>query len=373
MAHDESAAPHRERPANGRLPLLGGIACACVLGAGLGLWARPVDGEQPGPPKPPAPIVETPSPTARHLQVVVDDTPAPLGKPLDVLPAAPPHAAVRPVAPIAPEPQAVKRPPFGLLRVVAPMLTPVLHAPKPVPPPAMEAPKPLPVVKVHAQPAKPKPAAAAQRLRIAQADHAQKATHTAAHSQKLAKASARHARPHVHEVELAQAPPPPKPRRALLALAHAFVKLAAHHARAEAEDRADAAPDHARRASLREVHLTRPAAHPKTKIERFIPPLNTKGAGPIRVSSVTTRCASPDPGEALVCGDPSLGAAQRRLNRAYHDAETAGVPAATLEQQQQRWLSARAAAAREAPWAVREVYQARIAELQDMTRTAQGN
>jgi uncharacterized protein len=116
----------------------------------------------------------------------------------------------------------------------------------------------------------------------------------------------------------------------------------------------------------------RPAAKPPAERERVAPPLAPKGAGPIRVASVMTRCASPDPGEALTCGDPALGAALRRLNRAYREAADAGVPRERLEQQQQRWLAARAAAAREAPWAVREVYQARIAELQDMARSARG-
>jgi uncharacterized protein len=49
------------------------------------------------------------------------------------------------------------------------------------------------------------------------------------------------------------------------------------------------------------------------------------------------------------------------------------VPASRLAQQQQRWLAARATAAKEAPWAVRDVYQARIAELHDMARSAQND
>jgi uncharacterized protein len=98
-----------------------------------------------------------------------------------------------------------------------------------------------------------------------------------------------------------------------------------------------------------------------------------RASGTIRVANTTSvRCASPDPGEALACGDPNLSAAEKRLARAYRDAEAAGVPASTLASQQQRWKQARAAAAREAPWAVREVYQARIAELQDLTRDAKG-
>ena len=84
------------------------------------------------------------------------------------------------------------------------------------------------------------------------------------------------------------------------------------------------------------------------------------------------RCANRDPGEALVCADPSLGAADRQLARAYQSARAAGVPDAQLRMQQQRWLSARSSAAREAPWAVHDVYLARIAELNGQAREAHG-
>jgi uncharacterized protein len=86
-----------------------------------------------------------------------------------------------------------------------------------------------------------------------------------------------------------------------------------------------------------------------------------------------TRCASRDPGQALVCADPSLGAADRQLARAYQSARAAGVPDATLRQQQQRWLTARSSAAREAPWAVHDVYLARIAELNGQAREVRGD
>ena len=87
----------------------------------------------------------------------------------------------------------------------------------------------------------------------------------------------------------------------------------------------------------------------------------------------TPRCDSPDPGEALVCADPNLGAADRQLARAYQSARAAGVPDAQLRQQQQRWRLARASMAREAPWAVHDVYLARIAELNGQARDAHGN
>ena len=82
------------------------------------------------------------------------------------------------------------------------------------------------------------------------------------------------------------------------------------------------------------------------------------------------RCASRDPGEAIVCADPSLGAADRQMSRAYQVARAAGVPDWQLRQQQQRWLATRSSAAREAPWAVRDVYLARIAELNGQAREA---
>ncbi|THD77475.1 MAG: hypothetical protein E7812_16250 [Phenylobacterium sp.] len=392
MAHDESDPTLDQRPAVSRTLLFGGIAGACLMGAGLGLWARPAAGEHPGPSKPLPVVAEAPPPAGRRLQVVVDDNPAPIGKPLDVLPAAQSHAgqsfagqshadqqpASRPVAPIAPEPKANRQPPLGLLRVAAPALARAAPHPKKAPPQApparvMQAPRPLPVVQVRTATA-PRPAAS-HHLRVAKAEHTSPAPKARAERpERFAKLAVKHARPKAREVEVAEAPPPPKPRRALLALAHAIARLAPHHARVAVEERADAAPDHGRKASLRDVRLTKaPLRTHSPRIERFVPPLSTKGAGPIKVASVTTRCVSPDPGEALACGDPNLGAAARRLTRAYHEAEVAGVPVATLEQQQQRWLAARATAAREAPWAVREVYQARIAELQDMARDAQGN
>ena len=87
----------------------------------------------------------------------------------------------------------------------------------------------------------------------------------------------------------------------------------------------------------------------------------------------TPRCASRDPGEALVCADPNLGAADRQLARAYQGARAAGVPDAQLQRQQERWLAARSAAAREAPWAVHDVYLARIAELNGLAKDAHGD
>lgn len=77
------------------------------------------------------------------------------------------------------------------------------------------------------------------------------------------------------------------------------------------------------------------------------------------------RCHAGSRAEALLCENPQLAAADRRLARAYREAAEAGAPEWRLRRQQNRWLAARERAAEEAPWAVAEVYDARIAELED--------
>lgn len=67
--------------------------------------------------------------------------------------------------------------------------------------------------------------------------------------------------------------------------------------------------------------------------------------------------------ELMVCADPVLAEADRRLGAAYRAALAAGVPDWRLERQQRGWLRAREDAARDAPQAVSGVYEARIAEL----------
>jgi hypothetical protein len=125
-----------------------------------------------------------------------------------------------------------------------------------------------------------------------------------------------------------------------------------------------------------ERRTARPAPAAETAHHRPAPPPQarpgpTAPAAPrLRAASVSRRCASPDPGEALACADPTLGAAQRRLESAYREAEAAGAPPEQLERQQQRWLAARAAAALQTPWAMRDIYLARIAELEDQARQA---
>lgn len=70
--------------------------------------------------------------------------------------------------------------------------------------------------------------------------------------------------------------------------------------------------------------------------------------------------------EEMVCAEPRLAAADRRLREAYDRALDAGASPRRLDRQQGRWLHAREEAAREGPRALAWVYEARITELEDM-------
>lgn len=75
--------------------------------------------------------------------------------------------------------------------------------------------------------------------------------------------------------------------------------------------------------------------------------------------------------EEMVCSDPQLAAADRRLARAYDRAVASGVPARYLRAEQDDWLSIREQAARRSPGAVADIYEQRTAELNDMAIEAQ--
>jgi uncharacterized protein YecT (DUF1311 family) len=102
-------------------------------------------------------------------------------------------------------------------------------------------------------------------------------------------------------------------------------------------------------------------------------PLAPQTPRPRTQAQASFDCAQARPGaEEMVCGDPRLAAADRRLAMAYRRALEAGVPDRVLRHQQGRWYEAREAAAQDAPQAVAQVYEARIAELQDQTAEARG-
>ncbi len=367
--HIDLSPPDIAPPPRGRGPLLAaGVVSAVALGVGLGLWARPT----------PPPLVTARGDAPRPaLQIVFDDTPAPLGPLLEVLPGDPTPAA-EPSQPPA-DLIAPRRPAAGLMKVDAV----VAAEPPPAPPrrvaskPVVE-PKPAPKVdkppRVQTAQAKPKPKTETLRLSVARAKPADKPKA----AKKLAKAETPTKAEKAKVAKLAQATA--KRETALKAKAEArrvaALAKTTKAAKAEAAKRkvqlAEAKAQKARKiekASVKIVVAKAPAAKPKSPVIKRPGPV---GQGPLRVAR-NDACASADLGQAVVCADRRLGARDRQLQRAYRDAEAAGVPASALQRQQARWLQARAAAAREAPWAVEDVYEARISELNDLTRDAQRN
>ncbi|WP_293678739.1 hypothetical protein [uncultured Phenylobacterium sp.] len=384
--------PGSRPPGPGRL-VVTGVVGACVLGVALGIWARPTaPGEADARP---AAAKTTPRPA---LQIVVDDTPAPIGAPLEVLSAEllgnEPARIAPPPAPVAPL-IALPRPASGLMKVdavvaAAPIAAPAVHeTPKPQVKPKVAPPKPPKPVVAKASKPEPDPAKAKAKLAAAKAAKArevaklEKAAKLAearkaekAKAVKLAKAEAARAK----SVKTAQAEKAAKAAKLAKAEKTAKAQKLARIEKAKVEAKAKrpakltkavkVEPRRAVRPKATKVAAVKPApaARPAPKPAKKAKPV-PRGEGPMRVARADT-CASSDPGEAVVCADRRLSARDRQLQQAYRSAEAAGVPASALRSQQNRWLAARAAAAREAPWAVEDVYVARISELRDLTRDA---
>lgn len=383
-------AAQRERPPGPGRVAIAGVFGACALGAGLGMWARP-----PAPPEPPRAEAGPPEP---ELQVVMTDNVAPVGQPLEVLPAdvaaqGRPNALPR-VIPV--EPQA-PRLVAGLVKVDA-LVAPAASTPVPVPvaPPTVRVPRPAVAEKAAGERPAPKAKVAAN----SESNPESKMT-------KVAKAEAKAVRTLVGAVKAAptavatkaKAAVTPKPKPVQVADAKPKVQKARSEktAKAKVEAAKVAKADKARveKAKVVKVKATKPApakkpapaqparaAKPKpappvqqvhaVKPKPAPPPprkiVIPRGEGPMRMARNT--CASADPGAAMVCSDSRLAARDRQLQQAYRNAEAAGVPASALRRQQARWIQARAAAARDAPWAVEDVYEARISELNDLSRDA---
>lgn len=370
-----------------------GAVSALALGVGMGLWARPA------PPETPRPATIAPEDARRPaLQIVVDDNPAPLGPLLEVLPgeardvrdAQPPSEIVAP-----------HRAAAGLMKVDA-----VVAADPPLLVQAVKVePKPRPKAPIEAAPAKTKTQQAKadakpkgtdrakvdkarlekaklekaklEKIKLAKskAEKAQLAKAETAKAEKLAKArkaeAVKLAEADAKREKLARAKAETRRLAALVRAAPRTLKAEVSKkttqlAQAKADRKAAANKPKVEKASTRPAAVKAPARKPPA---RKVAPI---GQGPMRVAR-NDACASSDPGQAVVCADRRLGARDRQLQQAYRNAEAAGVPASSLQRQQARWLQARAAAAREAPWAVEDVYEARISELNDLTRDAREN
>lgn len=389
MTRDLMEQSYRKPPAPGRL-VVTGVVGACILGVALGFWARPAE-----PGAHAAAKAKPPAAPRVNLQIVVDNAPAPIGSPLEVLPADP-TAQPAAAAPPPVEPMMVpRRPASGLVKVDAvvapePEFAPEPKAERPKKPEKLklvvvERPKADPrIAKARAAEARAAEARAAEaratETRLAQARAKKAAALAQARAEKLEQAKA---------VRLAKAEKAEKLEKAkALKLAKAEAqKKPGKIAKLQVKTKPQAKPKNLttllRAVKTEARQIVRPkavkvaAVKPAPKPEKVARKPAAKrpvlhGAGPMRVARAEP-CISPDPGEAIVCADSRLGARDRQLQEAYRTAEAAGVPATALRRQQSRWLAARAAAAREAPWAVEDVYVARISELKDQTRDAREN
>jgi hypothetical protein len=394
----EAPRPPPHPPFFSRGLLLTGMAVACVVGAGAGLWARPAIGER----KLPGFIKKAEG----ELQIVVGEAPpAPVGQPLEVMradtpvylspaPLAPPPPAV--VAP-APEPPVAE----PVMRAPAPSsarpLRVTVIAPKPVKveKKAEAAPKAvarLKIDKVVTVAAKKPPAKAPELRKVDLKTPKAKAKPAEARLVKT-KGKAKAAEPKLTKIKAqiekparliraklepkAKGKPAARPEKALkVALAKTAPPPPPPKARAEPKPSLDfgkllaSLKTRPEPAKVEKAVLKAPAPPPAPKpvAARPEPAPEPAPPRPTPVQQARDRCDNGDPGETLVCQNPSLQMADRRLQRAYHAAEEAGVEPWRLQQQQRRWLAARTAAARDNPWAVRDVYAARIAELEDLSR-----
>ena len=363
---DPLAVPLVSRPRRAPLALvLAGVAGAAALGGGLGLLARP-SGDDVALLAQRAASAPVPMTQPRQIEIRVDRPLATVGAhdvvaaapspPVET--AAPPEAVARPEP--APELLAPTRSPEGLVKVRATAPERLVDAEQISAGKARQA----AARKARAEAEAARKAKAARALRAAEEREAR--------AEALRKAKMEKAR----IAEAAEAKARAQAERKLAERKLAERKLAERKAAEQLATRKAAAEEREARLAVEKKAAARKLAERKlAEQKRKAAPKAVAASGPptaktVKVSTASSRCASPDPGAALACADASLGAAERQLARAYRQAEAAGVPPEKLERQQQRWLAARANAARQAPWAVHDIYLARIAELQDQTRAA---
>jgi len=119
------------------------------------------------------------------------------------------------------------------------------------------------------------------------------------------------------------------------------------------------APDLARDAP-RMVAAAAPTPLPRIDAPPAPPGVETPAADE---ASFSCRAAG-SPAEQMVCEDPGLARADRRLRQAYERALHTGViPPRELREDQRDWLAIREDAAHRSPEAVRSIYEQRIDEL----------
>jgi len=413
MTHDPSsrnlpAVIRQAQPAS-RVLMACGLAGACALGVMAGLWAKPDAQERRLVPE--AARLTDPAPP-RQLEIVINDAPgyAPEPQPAIETPEIVGPALLAPSQPMAAElgpadpaetpgaptvtrvtaaaPVRVIQPRPAVLSI-APEAKPVRVVEKPVPKAkpraadrpakAQQADRKAETARARAEkaarserPERKAKAEKAERVKLAaaaKAKAAQKAVAEDRRSRRVAEAKATsrqlaQAEAKALKAKLRKAEAKQKAAELRLAELRAEKSRAAQKAKkGEAVRQAEAAAQR-RRVLAAQMAAARPSEIRKTKATAAPPRARLQKAS-------ANRCALSDPGASAVCANPSLGAVDRRMTEAYRQAEAAGAPAERLQRQHRRWLAARSAAAREASWAVEDVYQERIAELREEARNAQ--
>lgn len=184
--------------------------------------------------------------------------------------------------------------------------------------------------------------------------------------------------PAAGQMEIAVAPPP-APSAAPAGVTEPPLEVLPREYADAAQARA--AESRAAEASARAPVLSPPA--PVREVE--IPPAPRVAPTPPRPAEPAVVAVAPPPpravarpsfncayagtrAERMVCSDPELAAADRRLARAFRRATDSGVPYRELRAEQDDWLGIREDAARRSPEAVASIYEQRIEELNAMAR-----
>lgn len=344
-----------------------GIASACVMGLVIGLWARPAMSERKAIAPMLSPIRPAPPPLPDpKLEVIVDETRPlpPPGAPMEVLPAFIAAETPTPIPP--PEPAA---PPM-VVAEAEPITEPAVEPrPAPKPAPAKPAAKPKAPAKVQlAKAAPPKPAKARPKP-PAKVELARKAA---------PKREARPVRLAARDAARAGKPAAARERVKPAAVARRADRKAMTLARRGEKKRAAARgrdkPTALAKRSEKPTARVKLAA--RTDVRKLAVAAGTKPAkaAPVKLAAARSprvvEKARYKAAPAPVRREPEYVFDDRRVNAAYARAAAAGVSTEALRRQQARWKAARDAAAREAPWAVPEVYEARIAELEDQEAMA---
>ncbi len=136
--------------------------------------------------------------------------------------------------------------------------------------------------------------------------------------------------------------------------------------------RLEVLPADQRRGAAPAVPAAAPAAPPLLQVTAPAHPVASQAAATDASAIERDDCRDAgSPAEIMVCRDPDLTRADRRLARAFRAAARSGVPLGQLRAEQDDWLDIREDAAERSPRAVAQIYDQRIEELEAMAAAAE--